>query len=86
MIHKPNKDRTTNPPTGNSSDKRASDMIIKLQEEKAYLRLVLGKLTRLCEDSHLQDESEDWYLMIGAAKEAMYNTDPNKKQSRIWKK
>ena len=60
------------------SEKRASDMIIELQNKNATLRLALGKLLKLCENIKMQEQSETWRHMIGVAKEAMHDTDPNK--------
>lgn len=60
------------------NEKRASDMIIELQNKNATLRLALGKLLKLCENTKMQDQSETWWHMMGVAKEAMNDTDPNK--------
>ena len=60
------------------SEKRASDMILELQNKNATLRLALGKLLKLCENTKMQDQSETWWHMMGVAKEAMNDIDQNK--------
>lgn len=60
------------------NEKRASDMIIELQNKNGTLRLALGQLLKLCENTKMQDQSETWRHMIGVAKKAMHDTDPNK--------
>lgn len=53
------------------NEKSASQMIIELQDKNATLRLALGKLLNLCENTKMQDESEIWQQMMGISKEAL---------------
>lgn len=65
------------------SEKRASQMIIELQDKNATLRLALGKLLQLCKNTKKQDEDEIWRHYMGVAQEAMNMTDPNGKWDGI---
>ena len=65
------------------NEKTASQYIVELQNKNAELRLALGKLLKLCENTKMQDQSETWWHMIGVAKEAMDKTDPNGKWSGV---
>lgn len=68
-------------PNSMDSHKKASKMIQDLQNKNATLRLALGKLLRLCENTKMQDVSETWWHFMGVAKEAMHETDPNSKKN-----
>ncbi len=59
----------------NDSFKRASDMIIKLQDKNAKLRFALLKLTTLCENTKQHLVSEIWMQQIGYAKQIIEETE-----------
>ncbi len=65
------------------SDKKASQMIIDLQDKNAKLRMGLGKLLQLCKNTDMQKESSTWYHFIGLAQQMMDETDPNGKWQGI---
>ncbi len=57
------------------SFKRATEMIIKLQDKNASLRFGLGTLLKICIDTNMHNESEVWQQNIGIAKEMFEKTD-----------
>jgi len=65
------------------SFQRASENITRLQDEKMTLRLALGKLLSLCENTKMQDKNETWHHFMGVAKEALAETDINRKYEKI---
>jgi len=62
-----------------NSHQKATRMIIELQNKNAELRMGLGKLLKICQDTNMQDESEIWAQQIGFAKQIYIETDANKK-------
>lgn len=54
-------------------------MIIELQDKNAKLRLGLGKLLAICENTNMVNQSEIWQQQIGFAKQMYNETDANKK-------
>ena len=60
------------------NEKTANQVIIELQDKNTKLRLGLGKLLELCENTGMQNESEVWMQRIGFAKQMFIETDPNK--------
>ena len=68
------------------SFKKASRMIIELQDKNAKLRLGLGKLLKICLNTKMQNESPVWMQQIGFAKQMFDETDPwnkNKIKSEV---
>lgn len=65
------------------SHKKATEMIIKLQNKNAKLRLALLKLTTLCDNTKQHLVSEIWQQQIGYAKQIIEETDPFFKNSII---
>ena len=65
------------------SEKRASDMIIELQDKNTKLRLGLGKLLQLCKNTKMNHQDEVWSHYMGVAQQMMDETDPNGKWSGI---
>lgn len=63
-----------------SSDKRASEIIIDLQNKNANLRMGLGKLLKICENTKQHLVSEVWQQQIGISREIFIATDPNIKE------
>ena len=61
------------------SEKKASQMIIDLQDKNAKLRLGLGKLLQLCKNTKMNEQDEVWNHYIGLAQQMMDETDPNGK-------
>ena len=61
-----------------NSHQKATRMIMELQDKNAKLRLGLGKLLSICENTNMQKESEIWKQQIGFAKQMYNETDPNK--------
>ena len=66
-----------------SSEKRASEIIIELQDKNASLRMGLGKLLKICDNTKQHLVSEAWMQQIGYAKEMFAKTDPNTKKNNI---
>lgn len=66
-----------------SSDKRASEIIIELQNKNANLRMGLGKLLKICEDTKQHLVSEVWAQQIGFAKQMFIETDLNVKEKPV---
>lgn len=66
-----------------SSDKKASEIIIELQNKNANLRMGLGKLLKICEDTKQHLVSPVWMQQIGFAKQMFTETDPNVKDRPI---
>lgn len=62
-----------------NSHQKATRMIIELQDKNAKLRLGLGKLLAICENTNMQNQSEIWQQQIGFAKQMYNETDANKK-------
>lgn len=60
-----------------SSEKRASDIIIELQNKNAKLRMGLGKLLNICDNTKQHLVNEVWQQQIGYAKQMFEETDPN---------
>ncbi len=56
---------------------KETEMIIELQNKNAKLRLGLGKLLKICQDTKMQNESEVWAQQIGFAKQMFKETDVN---------
>ena len=56
-----------------------TEMIIDLQDKNAKLRLGLGKLLEICDNTKQKEVSELWHFRIGLAKQMLHETDPNKK-------
>lgn len=65
------------------SFKRATEMIIELQNKNAKLRMGLGKLLKICENTKQHLVSEVWQQQIGYAKQMFIETDPNVKDKPI---
>lgn len=61
------------------NEKTASQIIIDLQDKSIKLRLGLGKLLKMCDDTRMQKESEAWSQEIEFAKQMFTETDPNNK-------
>ncbi len=61
------------------SHKKATEIIIDLQNKNAKLRIGLGKLIQICENTKMQNVSEVWKQQIGFAKQMFYETEANKK-------
>ena len=61
------------------SEKKASQMIIDLQDKNARLRLGLGKLLQLCKNTKMNEQDEVWNHYVGLAQQMMDETDPNGK-------
>lgn len=61
------------------SEKKASQMIIDLQNKNAKLRLGLGKLLQLCKNTKMNQQNEVWEHYMGLAQQMMDETDPNGK-------
>lgn len=61
------------------SHKKATQMIMNLQDRNAKLRLGLGKLLKICKNCNLQNQSEIWQQQIGFAQQMFDETDVNKK-------
>jgi hypothetical protein len=57
------------------SHKKATRIIIKLQNKNAKLRLGLGKLLKICENTKMQNVSEGWLQQIGFAKQMFNETE-----------
>ena len=61
------------------SHKKATEIIIDLQNKNAKLRIGLCKLLKMCDNYKMQDVSEIWWQQIGFAKQMFYETESNKK-------
>jgi hypothetical protein len=59
------------------SHKKATKIIIDLQNKNAKLRLGLGKLLQICENTKMENVSEVWQQQIGFAKQMFYETEYN---------
>jgi hypothetical protein len=57
------------------SHKKATKMIIKLQDKNAILRLALLKIITLCNTTKQHLVSEDWKLNIEFAKDVINQTE-----------
>ena len=53
------------------SHKKATQMIIELQNKNTNLRIALTKLIALCDNTKQDQVSEIWQQMIGYAKEIL---------------
>jgi hypothetical protein len=56
------------------SHKKATEMIIKLQDKNAKLRIAILKLTTLCDNTKQHLVSEIWQQQIGYAKQIIEET------------
>jgi hypothetical protein len=65
------------------SEKKATEMIIELQNKNAKLRMGLGKLLKICENTKQHLVSEVWQQQIGYANQMFIETDPNIKKMTI---
>jgi hypothetical protein len=57
------------------SHKKATKMIIDLQNKNAKLRIGFGKLLQICENTKMQNVSEGWMQHIVFAKKMFNETE-----------
>lgn len=65
------------------NEKKASQIIIDLQDKNAKLRIGLGKLLQLCKNTKMNEQDEIWRHYMGLAQQMMDETDHNGKWNGV---